>query len=39
MGAYLSPREKLEAWVQPKVEAWYHGVYNLAKIAKQFPQS
>ena len=36
--AYLGPREKLEAWVCPKVEAWYHGVHNLSKIAKQYPQ-
>ena len=34
----MGPREELEAWVQPKVEAWDHGVPNLAKIAKQYPQ-
>ena len=37
MGAYLGPREELEAWMCPKVEAWSHGVRTLAKIAKQYP--
>ena len=31
--------ENLEEWVQPKVEAWSHGVHTLAKIAKWYPQS
>ena len=35
----MGPREDLEAWVHPKVEAWDHGVRNLAKIAKRYPQS
>ena len=39
LGAYLGPKEELEAWVRPKVEAWYHMVCNLAKIANQYPQS
>ena len=30
----MGPREELEEWVQPKVEAWYHRVYTLAKIEK-----
>ena len=30
----MGPREKLEAWVRPKVEAWAHRICNLAKIAK-----
>ena len=38
LGAYLGPREELEAWVRPKVEAWSHGVRTLAKIAKQYPK-
>ena len=36
---YLSPREELEEWVRTKVEAWYHGICILAKIAKWYPQS
>ena len=39
MGGFLGPREKLEEWVQPKVEAWDHGVCTLAKIENQYPQS
>ena len=38
MGGFLGPREKLEEWVQPKVEAWDHGVCTLAKIEKRYPQ-
>ena len=38
LGAYLGPREELEARVQPKVEAWAHGVRKLAKIANWYPQ-
>ena len=34
MMGYLGPREELEAWLQPKVEAWAHGVHTLDKIAK-----
>ena len=34
LGDYLGPREELEAWVRPKVEAWAHGVRTLAKISK-----
>ena len=30
--------KELEAWVWTKVEAWEHGVRNLSKIAKQYPQ-
>ena len=37
--ANLGPREELEEWVQPKVEAWDHGVRTIAKIANQYPQS
>ena len=37
-GAYLGPREELEAWVWPKVEAWSHTVRTLAKKSKQYPQ-
>ena len=32
--SYLRPREDLEAWVHPKVEAWYHMVRTLAKMTK-----
>ena len=39
MGAYLGPREELEEWVWPKVEAWAHGFCILAKISKRYPQS
>ena len=39
MGAYLDPREELYEWVQPKVEAWSHGILTLAKIAKVYSQS
>ena len=38
LGAYLVTMEELEEWVRPKVEAWAHGVRNLAKIAKRYPQ-
>ena len=37
-GSYLGPREELEAWVRPQVEAWSHRVRNLGKIANQYPQ-
>ena len=30
--------EELEAWVQPKTEAWSQGVRNLDKTAKRYPQ-
>ena len=39
LGAYLGPREQLEGWVRPKVEAWAHGFFTLDKIAKWYPQS
>ena len=39
LGAYLGPRDQLEAWVKPQVEAWTHGVNVLAKIARRQPQS
>ena len=29
LGAYFRPREKLEAWVRPRVEAWSHRVHAL----------
>ena len=32
--AYLGPQEELEAWVNPQVEAWFHRVRVLAKIAR-----
>ena len=38
LGAYLGAREELKEWVQPKVEAWAHGVRTLPKIAKRYPQ-
>ena len=38
MDAFLGPREELEEWVRPKVEAWDHMVLTLAKIAKRYPQ-
>ena len=31
--AYLCPRDQLEAWVKPQVEAWAHGVRVLGKIS------
>ena len=36
MGAYLGPREELEAWVRPKAEAWVQGVRTLDKTANQY---
>ena len=39
LGAYLCPRDQLEAWVKPQVEAWAHGVIVLGKIARRHPQS
>ena len=38
LGAYLDPRDQLEAWVKPQVEAWSHGVRVLGKIDRQHPQ-
>ena len=35
---YLGPKEELEAWVQPKVEAWARRGRILDKIAKRYPQ-
>ena len=39
LGAYLGPRDQLEAWVRPQVESWAHGVRFLGKIARRHPQS
>ena len=39
LGAYLGPQEELEAWLNPQVEAWAHGVRVLGKIDRQHPQS
>ena len=39
LGSYLGLLEELEAWVQPQVEAWDHGVRNLREISKRQPQS
>ena len=33
LGAYLGPRDQLEAWVKPQVEAWAHGVRVLGEIS------
>ena len=33
LGAYLGLQAELEPWVKPQVEAWAHGVRELAKIA------
>ena len=38
LGAYLVPRDELEAWVKPQVEAWSHGVRVLGKISQRHPQ-
>ena len=38
LGAYLGPQAELEAWVKHQVEAWYHGVTVLYKIARRHPQ-
>ena len=39
LGAYLCPRDQLEAWMKPEVEAWSHRVRVLGQIALQHPQS
>ena len=39
LGAYLGHREELEAWVRPKLGAWSHKVFTLAKITNKYPQS
>ena len=39
LGAYLGPRDQLEAWVKPQVEAWAHGVRFLGRISQRLPQS
>ena len=36
---YLGPRDQLEAWVKPQVEAWAHRVEVLGKIFQRHPQS
>ena len=33
LGAYLGPRDQLDAWIKPQVEAWAHGVRFLGKIS------
>ena len=33
LGEYLGPRDELEAWVKPQVEAWAHRVRVLVKVA------
>ena len=33
LGAYLGPRDHLEAWLKPQVEAWACGVRVLGKIS------
>ena len=38
LGAYLGPRDQLEAWVKPQVEAWANGVRILGKIARRHSQ-
>ena len=38
LGEYLGPRDQLEAWVKPQVEAWDHDVKVLAKIYRRHPQ-
>ena len=37
LGAYIGPRDPLEAWVKPQVGAWSHGVRVLGKIALRHP--
>ena len=37
LGAYLGPRDQLEAWVKPQVEAWAHGIRVFGKISQQHP--
>ena len=39
LGAYLGPRDQLEAWVKPQMEAWVHRVRVLGKISRRQPQS
>ena len=39
LGAYLGPRDQLEAWVKPQLEARAHGVRVLGKISRRHPQS
>ena len=39
LAAYLGPREEIEEWMRPKVEAWSHGVRTIAKISKRYNQS
>ena len=36
--AYLGPRDQLEVWVKPQLEAWAQGVIVLGKIARRRPQ-
>ena len=36
--AYIGPRDELEAWVKPQVEAWDAGVRVLGKISQRHPQ-
>ena len=34
MGANIAPKEELEAWLKPQLEAWAHGVRVFGKIAQ-----
>ena len=38
IGAYLGPKDQLEAWVKPKVEVWAYWVRVLGKTAQQHLQ-
>ena len=38
IGAYLGPKEELEAWVKPQLEAWAHGVRVLGEIDQRHPK-
>ena len=39
LGSFLGPKEELEAWIKPQVEAWDHRVRVLGKILRWHPQS
>jgi hypothetical protein len=39
VGGFIGTPESREAWLQPQVADWIHGVEQLAQVAKRYPQT
>jgi hypothetical protein len=39
MGGFIGTTEAREEWLQPQLENWVHGVEQLAKVARRYPQT